>query len=336
VRLTGWLAALVACADPQTRPADPTAPVQAPDYTQPGPWSAGTAEGTVTGRDGEPLVVQWWYPTTEPGSPVTYDGLFPGEATADAPVDCSAVRPLLAFSHGSGGIRFQSTFFTEFAATHGFVVVAPDHRGNTFLDAAPDFTELVGRRPHDVEDVVDATLADDRFADCLDGDAYSVVGHSFGGYTALALAGAELVDPAGGTMSRLDPRVTAAVGLAPWDAAGTIDGGTSEIDVPTLILTGALDETTPLPQVRGLFDPLGSDERWLGVFPDAGHYSFSPVACLLFTGDGCGDEFLALDVLEDLVNVSVLAVVGHQQGQAGALEQLPLDAPELEWEVHAP
>jgi predicted dienelactone hydrolase len=232
VRLTGWLAALVACADPQTRPADPTAPVQAPDYTQPGPWSAGTAEGTVTGRDGEPLVVQWWYPTTEPGSPVTYDGLFPGEATADAPVDCSAVRPLLAFSHGSGGIRFQSTFFTEFAATHGFVVVAPDHRGNTFLDAAPDFTELVGRRPHDVEDVVDATLADDRFADCLDGDAYSVVGHSFGGYTALALAGAELVDPAGGTMSRLDPRVTAAVGLAPWDAAGTIDGGTSEIDVP--------------------------------------------------------------------------------------------------------
>jgi predicted dienelactone hydrolase len=330
MRLPLLLSFAVACNDPTT--ADGTPPIpEAPDLGAPGPYSAGTTRLDIVGADGEPLVAQLWYPTTEPGAPVVYDGLFAGEATADAPADCSATRPLLAFSHGSSGIRYQSAFLTEHAATHGYVVVAPDHRGNTFLDLVPDFEALVLRRPQDVSDAVDAALADGRVEGCLDGGDYAIAGHSFGGYTSFAAAGAT-VNTAGGTTTLGDPRVTAVVALAPWDGAGTITDGTAEVEVPTLVLTGALDETTPLAQVRRLWDPLGAAERWLGVFPEAGHYSFSPVACVLFVGDGCGEGYLPTDRVEELTNVATLAFLEGLRGTPGAAEQLPTDAPELEWE----
>jgi predicted dienelactone hydrolase len=44
--------------------------------------------------------------------------------------------PVIVFSHGFGGIRFQSYFLTERLATHGFIVIAPDHPGNTLVDFA--------------------------------------------------------------------------------------------------------------------------------------------------------------------------------------------------------
>ena len=35
--------------------------------------------------------------------------------------------PVVFFSHGSGGIRMQSTYLTVALASHGYVVVSPDH-----------------------------------------------------------------------------------------------------------------------------------------------------------------------------------------------------------------
>ncbi len=39
--------------------------------------------------------------------------------------------PLVIYSHGNGGLRYVSAFLTEHLASHGFVVMAPDHTGNT-------------------------------------------------------------------------------------------------------------------------------------------------------------------------------------------------------------
>src|SRR5262249_27794141 len=47
--------------------------------------------------------------------------------------------PLVAFSHGYGGHRRQSTFLCTHLASHGYVVVSADHAGNTVLDALQAF-----------------------------------------------------------------------------------------------------------------------------------------------------------------------------------------------------
>lgn len=326
--------ALVGCGGDAAEPTDGSSVTEPVDLGAPGPWPAGTTTRTITGSDGQPLVVQYWYPATEAGDfPVTYDGLLAGEAFEDVPADCAEAHPLLAFSHGYGGTRYQSPFFTERLATHGWVVVAPDHRGNTFLDDSGDLAELVVRRPVDVSDAVDAVLAEPALAGCTDEAlGYAVAGHSFGGYTALAVAGATVNLPTGGTGDLGDPRAWAALGFAPWDGFGAITDGTAAIEVPTMLLTGERDDTVPIAQVRSLYAPLTVEPRRMGVFPEAGHYSFSPVACLLYTGDGCGDDYVDLDVFTELVDQASLAFLGEVLGQPGAADQIPPDQDDLHWE----
>lgn len=310
---------------------------EAPSYAERGPWGVGTARVDIVGTDDLSIPVQIWYPTTATtGTNVVYDGLLGGDAWEDAPPDCAEAHPLLAFSHGYAGIRFQSAFFTEFLASHGYVVVAPDHVGNTFLDASGDVVELFSRRPVDVRDAVDWVFAESAdagsaWAGCVDeSEGYAVSGHSFGGYTAFAAAGAG-VNILGDSPDLGDDRVWAVLAMAPWDGEGALTTGTSLVTVPTLVLTGARDETTPLPRVQAMFDSLEVEPRTLGVFPDAGHYSFSPVACLLETDDGCGEGFIALDRFTALVNTSGAAFLEGTRGVPGAIAQLPLDAAEIEW-----
>ena len=45
--------------------------------------------------------------------------------------------PLIVFSHGNGGLGVQSFFLTEYLASHGYVVVCPDHTGNSLLTELP-------------------------------------------------------------------------------------------------------------------------------------------------------------------------------------------------------
>lgn len=326
---------LVACGGPEgddtSSPPDEGAPGGAPlAYDSAGPFPVGTETVRITGTDDLELTLQVWFPALEAGATtITYDGLLPGAAYEGVEPDCGEPRPVVAFSHGYGGVRYQSPFLTEHLASHGYVVVAPDHVGNTFVDLGGDFDELVVRRPQDIADAVD-WLRSDR-PDCVE-EGYAAVGHSFGGYTALAAAGATVNDVEGGTVDLGDPRVWASVPLAPWDAYYALTDGTEAIAVPTLILTGERDETTPIAMVRSLWEPMTVQPRWLGVFPDAGHYSFSPIACVLESGDGCGSEFIDEATVTSLTNQAVLAFLEGIRADPAALEALPLAASELVWE----
>ena len=53
---------------------------------------------------------------------------FDTQALEAATPACDAARSVIVFSHGYSGIRFQSVFFTEWMASHGYLVVAPDHQ----------------------------------------------------------------------------------------------------------------------------------------------------------------------------------------------------------------
>ncbi len=60
-------------------------------------------------------------------------------AYANAPLaDAEAAYPLVLFSHGWNGFRAQNTFQGETLASHGYVVIAPDHTYGAAATVFPD------------------------------------------------------------------------------------------------------------------------------------------------------------------------------------------------------
>lgn len=289
--------------------------------------------------------------------PVTTEVYYPSTAAAVAGVPRDIVRvlgvdvvatpayrdvaraagtfPLVLFSHGNGGIRFQSFFFAAHLASHGFVVVTPDHHGNTFVDALLGIVDpnVATNRPLDMSFLIDRMLdftADPAsfFAGAIDPDRIGMSGHSFGGFTTWALAGGPF---ALGTFT--DPRIKAIFPQAP--ASPFSPAFFQTITIPTLVVGGSLDTTTPFgPNQRVPFDhlPPGAPVVALAELTDAGHFTFSdfceaPRALLGFLGgfsEACEPRHLPWRYAHDIVNyLSLNFFDGILNGNAAALAQLP-------------
>lgn len=352
---------LLACAG---APADTAAPADAyyaPDA--PGPHLVGTAAASFAGPGGD-TKVQLWFPASAAGNePYRYEDLLAGDAREGAAPACDDARPVVVFSHGNLGVRFQSIFLTEHLASHGWVVVAPDHPGNTFLDGGATLAELLLRRPADVAATYDwlvDTDADGLLAGCVDPtDGYAMVGHSFGAYTALVIAGAtldadasaawcatatdewlcddfaEAMATAGLSSVNLgDPRAWAAVPMTP---AGyeVLVGGLSDITLPTMILGGSLDDLTPMDtQVRPIYADLVATPRALGTLEGAGHYAFSDACSIVPVYDDCAPPYLPEEDTHPVIRTVVTAFLHDQRGDARAAAWLPdPDAEILAWEA---
>jgi len=332
----------------------------------PGPFSVGTFDGQVVGSTGVTLDVQVWYPTQDTDKGVhRYDGLYPSLALHAPAPDCTVVRPLLAFSHGNQGLRWQSLFFTERLASHGFVVVAPDHAGNTTLDYdEARLPELIFRRPFDISDTVDWLFSDPLpsemgLDDCLDPDAgFAVSGHSFGGYTTVAVGGAafeptiglDYCEETGGWLCEAvltwvegnpdfldydmtDDRVWAMIPMAP---AGfeVLSAGLSQVEVPALVLGGDRDTLTSMEaQVTPFYRGIASPDKRLGTLIDGGHMTFSN-ACDLVDFEECHPPFIDAETAYDTINTVSLAFLRHVLGEPG-MEPYFVDAADL-WDWTTP
>lgn len=284
---------------------------------QPGPYAPGAT--TVEGVDsrGKWIVSEVWYPATpEDGAELSgYAGLNLGhDAYRDAPWDLrGGPYPVVAFSHGFGGIRYQSSYLTTWLASHGFVVVAPDHEHNTLLDLDSTLTtQVAAERPADVSAAVDRLAS--TFPDRVDlSDGYAMVGHSFGGWTTLVMGGGQIdreellehcaandlpgcrffegEDVAGlEDLSQAvpDPRVSVAVALAPGLAYSFgADGAGLGANVPTLVQGGSRDSDMPYDrEIRPVFDALPASAR-LATLQDAAHFGFSDLCTSIPIGGEC-------------------------------------------------
>ena len=178
----------------------PEQPAGSRVFAYPAPFWAGTFTDSYVRGDDKVVATQVWYPSTQStGEYVRYDGVFDGESWEGAMADCSMPRPVVVFSHGNGGVRWQTAFNMHALATHGFLVVAGDHPTNTFRDNTVERrAHHILDRPLDVQRTFDWLLAETANVEhplhgCVDRQGgYAVVGHAFGGYTALMVAGATI------------------------------------------------------------------------------------------------------------------------------------------------
>ena len=220
------------------------------------------------------------------------------------------------------------------------MVAAPDHAGNTALDGAfgttTPFDVTARNRPQDVSFVIDQMEArdatpGDRFAGRIDEEHIAVVGHSFGGFTALAAASGYQDIPA-------DPRVDAIVPIAPASNPFT-DAELASITVPMLLLGGTSDTTTPIvPNTTRPWELTNASPRYRVDVDRAGHSSFTNI-CDLYTllvdaglppallgalaanaADGCAPDLRPIAEVQRLTNLYTTAFLqrtllgdGHAQ-----------------------
>ncbi|SIQ46502.1 Platelet-activating factor acetylhydrolase, isoform II [Alkalispirochaeta americana] len=239
----------------------------------------------VTGRDGDPLLLR-------------------GAAHRDAPADYSrGPFPLVILSHGYPGNRFLMSHFGEFLAGLGYVVVSIDHKDSTYTDQGA-FAGTLRNRALDQVFVLQETArlskeGSGSFLERLaDPDRTGLIGYSMGGYGALNALGAGLSDRVldadfslpGVLDERLashpeyaqtiDPRIRAAVVIAPWGAqAGLWDAPSFEkISVPLFFMAGTSDSVSGYQEgPRAAFLKTRATSRYLLSYELAGHAVAAPI-----------------------------------------------------------
>ncbi|HEY9607750.1 MAG TPA: alpha/beta hydrolase [Allocoleopsis sp.] len=225
--------------------------------------------------------------------------------------EASPKKPIIVFSHGLGSIRTDMRYLAQHLASHGYVVAALEHPGSNEthvrqalkLKAPLLEAEEFLNRPKDISFVLDELQSLNQKSGPLQGklapDLAMVIGYSFGGATALSLAGAELQltqlkqrcpgDVLANSLGEnaqcwakalpedsyqlRDPRIKAAIALSPTASILFGETGLTKVAVPTLIAAASADKTTPaLTEQVVTFDQMPSP-KWLVGFVGATHLS---------------------------------------------------------------
>ncbi|MEM6399624.1 MAG: alpha/beta hydrolase [Cyanobacteria bacterium P01_D01_bin.116] len=224
----------------------------------------------------------------------------------------SIEKPVIVFSHGMGSVRTELRYLARHLASYGFVVAALEHPGSNEANtnaAIAGKTRLLKpqeflERPQDISFVIDELekinqTADNPLKGKLATDKVMVVGYSFGGGTALSIAGAVLQPESlrkrcqgnlailsfgqglqcigqelpGNSYQLRDERVKRIVALNPTSSLMFGETGLKSVEVPTLVLASSADKTNPAltEQIMG-FRQIPSP-KWLVGIVGATHLS---------------------------------------------------------------
>ncbi len=235
-------------------------------------------------RAGREFPVGVWYPA-EVGSAeaLSFYEVIPGIGfTASAHDDAAMLEgrhPLVLWSHGRFATGANYALLGEALAARGFVVVAPEHRGDALgdwltgqsVDDATNETNRIG----DAHFVLDSVLAGTGplawLTPFVDSDRVAAAGHSYGGFTALSVG-------SGATKHRSVRAVAGHQTLTRTMPKTVFE----ELLVPTLLVVSALDATTPpTTDADRAWAKLGAPDAWRVDVARAGHQACSDVGLYL-------------------------------------------------------
>ncbi|MFK8184326.1 MAG: alpha/beta hydrolase [Phormidesmis sp.] len=221
--------------------------------------------------------------------------------------------PAVVISHGVGSDRTSYGYLAQFLASHGFVAINIEHPGssaeqlNSFLAGRatqiPD--EEFINRPQLVSEVLDALESQatiNKNLALIDFNNVGVIGQSFGGYTALAAAGAPInldslrntcppdfspnislllqcqavasAPPDQRNIRFHDRRIQAVLAINPFTSAIFGPDSLKQINIPVMIMAGTADTVTPaLPEQILPFTWLTTPNKHLLMLEGATHFS---------------------------------------------------------------
>ena len=304
-------------------------------------------QDTITG---ELFPVALWYPTRAAPAPLFLTGslsacrlpamlcrviAFEMQVANNAP-PADGKFGLIVISHGAGGLSLNHRDLAIALASHGYVVAAPTHPRGKNNDIS-GVSVWVGR-PKQVSRVIDALLGDAELGSHIQRERIGVVGHSNGGYTALAVAGAKPSPAAsiahcrqhpddskfcssGGAATReatrrvgdipelRDPRVRAVVLMAPNTAPFT-DDALAQVAVPVRVYGAERDDLTLVRyHAERVAKALPSQTEYV-VVQRAGHFSFVasfPGILRLVAGEAAQDpEGFDRDAMHQVMNLEIV------------------------------
>lgn len=222
-------------------------------------------------------------------------------------------KPVVVISHGLNSNRNSYAYLAEHLASHGFVVVMPEHIGSNtnqlqalMSGRVKDVTKPIEflDRPLDVRFILDElerlATADPTFQGQLNLDQVGVIGQSFGGYTALAVAGAtinfgQLQQDCGSRLKDTinislilqcqalklpqqryelaDPRVKGIIAINPVDSS-VLGETLSQIQTPVMLVSGSADKVSPsLLEQATPFTWLTTPDKYFVLMQGGTHFS---------------------------------------------------------------
>ncbi len=220
---------------------------------------------------------------------------------------------VIVYSHGLASRPEDFARQGEFLASYGFFVAIPQHPGSDFQQVQDLLSGLSNRafspedfidRPKDVIYLMDELERRNNrdYDGRLDMEDVGIAGHSFGGYSSLAVAGATIdfahlktacneefaflntsmllqcraLDMNQEKYNFRDARVKAVFGANPVNSSIFGPSGLGEVTVPVFLAAGTYDPATPavFEQVRS-FPWIKSEDKYLGVIEGQAHVDFS-------------------------------------------------------------
>ncbi len=231
---------------------------------------------------GDPIPTLIVYPAHAPEQPESL-GPYTLSAARNAEI-APGPFPLILISHGTGGSPLVYRDLARHLARYGFLIALPEHpRNNRNNNSLANTAAILANRPRHIRRVMDWLFAHPLFGPHLVPDAAAIIGHSLGGYTALAAAGGiptayphETPDGQSAVVDVTpDARVKSLVLLAPATAWFTAADALSAVRVPILMLTAEKDDHTPQWHAaivrQGVPDPALLEHKTIA---NAGHFSF--------------------------------------------------------------
>ncbi len=221
--------------------------------------------------------------------------------------------PVVIVSHGLASRPEDFGQLATALASNGFLVALPQHPGSDLKQAKAllegsskevfELQEFIDR-PKDISFVIDELERRNKreYQGRLNLQQVGVIGHSFGGYTALALAGAQIdfeslkedcsrfnylnlslllqcgaLNLPRQTYQLADPRVAAIIAKNPLDSGIFGKGGLQKVSLPTFLMAGSYDLVTPAVPEQMFSFPLliKAPESYLGIVEGESHVDFS-------------------------------------------------------------